>query len=209
MLLSDCDHTRDSATENLAALTRTSTATDWSPSTSMGIRQLGEQNLLEQDQSGVLILPTPRTPSILECPFNLLNCHSTFSVRADWILHSVGHFCRVKPPKKNKCCFCESKFYSEDAVASWQNRMEHVFLHHCFGHRLAHARPDFELYEYLWQNKVISGPVYRDIKGNSGSRSHSIQTFQLAPGSLDQTSTPYTETHSNRHRYQDRPQLAR
>ncbi|KAI4185198.1 MAG: hypothetical protein LQ346_005961 [Caloplaca aetnensis] len=49
--------------------------------------------------------------------------------------------------------------------------MNHVFLHHRLGHSLSSARPDFQLYTYLWKKHVITDAIYRDIKGNSEDRS--------------------------------------
>ena len=48
--------------------------------------------------------------------------------------------------------------------------MHHVCLHHCLGHHLGHARPDFALFKYLFDNRLISDAEYRDLKGNSENR---------------------------------------
>lgn len=206
MLLSNCDHTQDSATEDLAALTRASTLSEIdSVSSAMAIRQLGEGRLLDQDPDGVLVVPPLRMPRILECPFNLMYCPLTFSDSTEWILHSLGHFGRARPPKKNCCCFCDLEFHSDDGIRSWQDRMLHIAMHHQLGYRLAHARPDFELYTYLWQKRVISDAAYRDIKGNSEGRARHVQNIPTPPVSpQEQTSTPFTQTYSNSRREQDR-----
>ncbi|KAL9612239.1 MAG: hypothetical protein Q9167_003152 [Letrouitia subvulpina] len=202
MLLSDSDHTQDSATQDLAALTRASSLTDWeSVSSAMAIRQLGEGRLLDQDHDGVLVVPPLRTPRILECPFNLMYCPLTFSDSTEWIIHSLEHFGPVGPPEKNRCCFCDQQFHSDDGVRSWQDRMLHTAGHHRIGHRLAHARPDFELYTYLWQKRVINNAAYRDIKGNSEGRARHVQNYPTPPVSpQEQTSTPFTQTNSNSRR---------
>ena len=48
--------------------------------------------------------------------------------------------------------------------------MQHVRLHHCLGHRLGHARPDFVLFKYLFDNRLISDGEYRTLKGSSHNR---------------------------------------
>ena len=43
--------------------------------------------------------------------------------------------------------------------------MEHVELHHKWGHRLSHARPMFAMIQYLRENNIIDGPMYRELGG--------------------------------------------
>ena len=49
--------------------------------------------------------------------------------------------------------------------------MDHVARHHEIGHSLSHARPDFRLFDYLWENHLIDEEDYREIKGNIPDRS--------------------------------------
>lgn len=184
LLLSGGDHTGDSATQDLAALTRASSLrSSESIPTSMAARHLDSLPILEQDQSGALIVGPNRRLTVLECPFNLLYCFEDFSDSnlTGWILHSLTHFRKVEPPKSNKCCFCEEVFKSPDGVTSWQDRMNHVFLHHRLGHSLSCARPDFDLYTYLWNNHVLSDADFRDIRGNSVDRSRHVRAFPVLP----------------------------
>ena len=111
---------------------------------------------------------------ILECPFNLLFCYKQFSNVNDWIQHSLTHFGSCEPPPFNTCCFCEAVF------DCWMDRMMHVSLHHQLGHRLSHARPDFQLFAYMWCNRLISTAEYRDLRGNSLS----TNAPALSPGSV-------------------------
>lgn len=48
--------------------------------------------------------------------------------------------------------------------------MQHVQLHHQLGYRLAIARPDFELFEYLYNEHLIDDATYKDLKGHSKDR---------------------------------------
>ena len=197
VMLSGGDHTRNSGTQDLAALTRASSReSPASIQSSMGARQLDNQPLLEPDQAGALVVGPMQRGRMLECPFNLLYCFESFADTDDraWILHSLTHFGRVDPPKYNRCCFCEAAFESPDGVRSWYDRMKHVFLHHRLGHSLSCARPDFRLYTYLWSQRVINDAIYRDIKGNSADRHRHVQAFPTAPASPNERSTAVVYT---------------
>lgn len=207
LLLSGGDHTRDSGTQDLAALTRASSLrSSESTPTSMGVRYLDGISLLEQDQSGALVVGPNRRLRVLECPFNLLFCFKDFADTnyTEWVLHSLTHFDNVDPPKLNKCCFCEAVFESDDGVLSWQDRMNHVFLHHRLGHSLSCARPDFQLYTYLWNKHVITDAVYRDIKGNSEDRSRHVQGYPTPPVSPNDRSIAVAQTAYSNSRHERR-----
>ncbi|KAL8774375.1 MAG: hypothetical protein Q9209_001126 [Squamulea sp. 1 TL-2023] len=197
LLLSGGDHTRDSMTQDLAALTRgTSFQSTTSLSSSMGARHLDDVPLLGQDQAGALVVSAPRRTRVLECPFNLLYCFEAFADTnyQDWIIHSLTHFRHVIPPVSNRCCFCEAVFDFQDGVQSWQERMNHVFLHHRLGHSLACAQPDFQLYTYLWNHRVITDAEYRDIKGNSEDRSRHVNAYPTPPVSPNERSVAVAQT---------------
>ncbi|KAL8679733.1 MAG: hypothetical protein Q9186_004005 [Xanthomendoza sp. 1 TL-2023] len=214
LLLSAGDHTRDSMTQDLAALTRASSLrSPTSISSSMGARHLDNVALLEQDQAGALIVTPPRRARVLECPFNLLYCFEDFADinHQDWILHSLTHFRHVLPPTSNRCVFCEAVFDSSDGVRSWQDRMNHVFVHHRLGHSLSCARPDFPLYTYLWNHRLISDADYRDIKGNSDDRSRHVTAYPTPPISPNERRLAVAQTaySSSRHPRDRGPRLAR
>ena len=194
---------------SLPALTIATSRTTSSVASSMGIRALEDhQRILEQDHGGVLVVPQLLGQRILECPFNLVFlCPLTFSDEKDWIEHSLKHFMTerrvmVDPPTSNSCCFCDKQFYSPTPCQSWGERMRHVCLHHCLGHHLGHARPDFALFKYLFNNRLISDAEYRDLKGNSENRTQraAAASYPTPPTSPDSpvaqaTSVPvYTET---------------
>ena len=111
---------------------------------------------------------------ILECPFRFLGCHQEFNVTKvpQWKAHSQTHFeipgrrgpRRVRPPLSSRCCFCDQTFSAVDGIISWEELMDHVLLHHRLGHRLATARLDFALVEYLWTKGVMTPATYRELK---------------------------------------------
>lgn len=128
MLVSRSDG--DSDFQSLPALTNASgSAVPGSVSTSMGIRQTRDQNVLAQDQSGVLQARPRHSPPIFECPFFWLPCGYGFSDVTQWIHHSLIHFRHVDPSTSNACCFCEAVFTGETGIDSWQRRMIHVSDH--------------------------------------------------------------------------------
>lgn len=196
MMVSGSDRTRDSSTQDLAALTWASTlSTSESIPTSVGARGTEPRHLLEVGPGNVLSIHPLQAQSILECPFNFLNCLLTFSSLYDWFLHSLEHFENVGPSTSNSCCFCDQTFNFPNGTQSWGERMQHVASHHQLGHRLASARPSFQLYEYLWNNRLISSAVYKDLRGNSQNRARAAAAYPSPPAS------PYTQTNnSNRSR---------
>ena len=147
-----------------------------SVSTSMGYRCLDQSNkYLLLGQSGALETAPPLPPQavILACPFHFLGCLQEYNGQSEgqWLKHSLTHFekedrrgrrLKVAPPSQNCCPFCYIGGFS------WEDRMSHVKLHHPFGHRPSHSRPDFALIEYLWQNSLIDAGVYRELKPKQG-----------------------------------------
>ncbi|KAL8817755.1 MAG: hypothetical protein Q9191_008083 [Dirinaria sp. TL-2023a] len=171
MQVSGSDHT---CQNSLPALSSTASQPESTVPSSVGRRQLEqEQRILEQGPDGTLLVTVP-PQGPLECPFNLLYCLKDFANERDWVDHSLTHFNSesrvVGPPRRNKCCFCDALFVSNNALESWGKRMKHVQIHHQLGHRLAIARPDFELFEYLYTNHLIPVATYKDLKGHSKER---------------------------------------
>lgn len=204
MMVSGSDRTRDSLTQSLAALTSASTrSTSESTPTSVGARGTEPRHLLEVGPGNVLTIPPLQGQSILECPFNFLNCLMTFSNWDDWVFHSLKHFGNIGPSASNSCCFCDETFEFSNRTQSWRERMQHIALHHRLGHRLASARPSFQLYEYLWRKKLISTADYKDLKGKSQNRAAAAAAaaYPSPPASPNEGSGAYTETNNNRSRY--------
>ncbi|MCJ1429260.1 hypothetical protein MMC29_007173 [Sticta canariensis] len=208
LLVSSGDCTRLSGTpsQELPALTPGESEATRSVNTSIGTRQLVRQRILEQDAGGALVVPSITETQALECPFHQLLCLLTFSNKEDWISHSLTHFQRVPPPQSNKCCFCSAVFQYSTGERSWRKCMEHIAIHHQLGCRLATARPDFELFYYLWRHRLISDADYRDLKGNYDDRSRRVQAYPSLPDTpLNQQSMAFCETERRRPRRERRP----
>ena len=168
-----------------------------SASSSIGLRPVQLQGLLVQEQhSG---LRRPHDP-IFECPFNFLSCQRTFSSEADWTSHSLTHFDGIEPPRSINCRFCDQRFQADTGLMCWYQRMEHTAVHHTNGARLAYGRPDFEMYLFCWQTKILSNENYRHLHGYSGGRASTPQPNESPPLSPTSEEGPdigqvYTVTH--------------
>ena len=190
---------------SLPCLTHTtSSRPSSSVSDGMGERQInGALRIMVPDADGALeptTLPPLRRADqdpVLECPFTFLRCFRQFAVsnERDWIQHSLEHFRsngerpkRVDPPQMNSCCFCPQTFSASSGLISWRARMDHVKVHQQhFGHRLAAARHDFALVEYLWQQGVLSPVDYRELKPTTATASRSTQNIPTPPDSPPRT----------------------
>lgn len=203
MMMTGSDRTWDSGTQDLAALTSASTrSTSESVPTSVGARQLESQRLLVSGPENVLLIPPLPTPRILECPFNTVyDCSMTYVEVEEWIKHSLKHFGHVGPSTSNVCCFCDVTFDGANGQQSWRERMQHVASHHRLGEKLAHARPDFQLFRYLWSNKLIDNAVYKDLKVESHGRARAAAAaYPSPPISPTERGVTSTQFHSHRHR---------
>ena len=167
------------------------------------------------------VLRRPQVPS-LQCPFIFLPCLMVFSLSHidEWIAHSLQHFSTdervprlVEPPTSNACPFCGRPFIHHSGFTSWTLRMKHVAFHHEIGHTLAHSRPDFALYQYLWSNRVIDTVAYKELRGNtvdgsrliSGQNSPSISTASTPRADSDDDEPPRTFTVLNERSRPRRP----
>ena len=168
------DKTRSYAAPTLTS-SQSSHVSSVSVSDSMGERAL-DQGMRLLDEDGTVGTPPFRRGPILECQSRrYTGCQKKFPVSnfKVWITHTRDHFIKlgrggrpidIGPPTLNKCCFCDEKFEAVRGILSWGQMMRHVKEHHELGYRLAHARIDFSLVEYLWQNGLLAQQQYRDLK---------------------------------------------
>ena len=155
-----------SGNPSLPAPTQTKTySSSRSASSSIG-NQVVPIRILKQYSQEPLSIPPPPGLITYECPFNYLHCLLTFSNPKDWYNHSLTHFDSIGPPLKAGCCFCDFTFSAKTGSRCWQSRMDHIKLHHRFGHRLSHARPEFVMYHYLWSKGIIDDSTYKYLNGD-------------------------------------------
>ena len=174
------DQTGSSTAPSLTS-SQSSHVSSLSVSDSVGERALDQRmRLLQED--GTVGDTLFHRDSVLECQFRRYNgCKKKFPVAAFevWVTHTRRHFTKpgrrgepiyISPPTLNSCCFCDAKFEAISGISSWGQMMLHVKEHHELGHRLAHARIDFSLVEYLWQKGLLTLQEYRELKPNRNAQ---------------------------------------
>jgi hypothetical protein len=73
----------------------------------------------------------------------------------------------------------EFQYTSEDdGWTAWQRRMEHVEVsHHDKGQTLRSSRPDFHLFEHLWQKRLINNLELQELKAESHCLTRTASDF--------------------------------
>ncbi|KAI9718640.1 MAG: hypothetical protein M1828_006648 [Chrysothrix sp. TS-e1954] len=113
-------------------------------------------------------LRPPRLPRF-ECSLHFLPCDYASDDVSEWKTHCLWHFHQHEPPKKVSCPLCPFTKSFRSGWEAWETRLNHVALHHSMGYSLASGRPDFELYTYLKNRRLISDAQYRDLTTDGGS----------------------------------------
>lgn len=186
---------------SLAALTHASSAASPSSAPSaMGARATGTGRVLSHDPHGALQVPPHNPTVILECPFQFNGCILTFISFRQWFDHSLTHFGSCGPSPRNKCCFCDRTFNAVDGMTSWTKRMTEIAQHHAYGCRLAHARPDFDLFKYLWGKRLIDDAHYKDLMGAKRLPVHSTPPTSSQRPTTSISSDVFTVNNDNRRR---------
>lgn len=156
---------------------------------------------------GSLEAPSP----LLECQWRrMTGCRKVFPVSDSekLIAHTKKHFVfkkegrrgptYINPPTSNGCIFCDVMFQADNGDLSWSNMMAHVIMHYRVGHRLAHARIDWRLVEYLWEKSLLTRAQYRELKPMMNA-----QDVPSPPGlwlSDDESPSPIASVEEKRHR---------
>ncbi|KAL9115246.1 MAG: hypothetical protein Q9227_001040 [Pyrenula ochraceoflavens] len=146
--------------------------------------------LLEESESdpGVLTLPaTRRPPADYTCPFHVLDCMETFEEQdlTGYKCHVLSHFRGRTPPSTAKCPLCEAAFRDpeprgdgssssrrtmatggiESQGRAWDDMLTHLAnAHFGQGERLKTARPDFDLYTWMWKQGIIATALYKSLQ---------------------------------------------
>lgn len=143
------------------------TPTESSISTGLASRFSGVPLLEEVD--GVLERrPNQIRQPVFECSFWFLSCSYISHDQAEWATHCLSHFRGEEPPRSVQCPLCEDFQYTGDnGWISWKLRMEHVADHHLMGHTLRTSRPDFHLFQHLWQKRLIDDQDLKELKGGN------------------------------------------
>lgn len=138
-----------------------SNSSDYCPSTKTSSDLLiGHQSLLEDDGTGVLVIPSsvsqiqnnnfvytytqPQTQTQAQtqtynynytCLFHILNCHETFTNPEGWKTHVLSHFQGHEPPSTARCPFCLSTFptttpHTHVYTRAWDALLAHIDIAH-------------------------------------------------------------------------------
>ena len=158
------------------------TPTESSVSTGLASRFSGVPLLEEID--GVLERrPNYRQP-IFECAFWFLSCSYISHDQEEWRTHCLSHFRGEEPPKSVQCPLCEDfRVTCENGGDAWNARMDHIAsYHHMLGHTLRTSRPDFHLFQHLWQKRLIDDADLKELKGGNHNLTRAPQPFVVTNG---------------------------
>lgn len=179
-----------------------SNSSDYSPSTKTSSDLLIGQSLLEDDGTGVLVIPssvsqnnnyvytytqtqaqiqTQTQTRYYTCLFHVLNCHETFTNPEEWKTHVLSHFQGHEPPSTARCPFCLSTFPTATPhvytyTRTWDALLAHIDIaHYRHDHALSltNTRPDFELLRYLYNRRIIGEEQLKAVQLGPGPGSGS------------------------------------
>lgn len=116
-----------------------------------------------------------------QCSFWFLNCFFESTDEEEWNTHCLHHFKGACPPRSNQCPLCDTQFYDFDGNESWKRKMRHLAGHMRNGQTFATSRPDFHLFKYLWQQRVLNDVDYQELMGNY-CLDHAPRLFMVTNG---------------------------
>lgn len=134
---------------------------------------------LLEDNNGVLEQPRAqmRAP-VYECAFWFLSCGCIFADKEEWETHCLSHFRGEEPPRSVQCPLCEWATTCNDGWTSWELRMQHLaYEHNMLGQTLRTSRPDFMLFQHLWQKRLIDDQDLKELKGGNHNLSRPPGNF--------------------------------
>ncbi|KAL1792318.1 hypothetical protein ACET3X_008825 [Alternaria dauci] len=143
------------------------TPTESSISTTLASRFSGVPLL--EDNNGVLEVPRAHyTTPLYECAFWFLNCSYVSPHSEEWETHCSSHFRGEEPPTTVQCPLCEWGATCDVGREAWGMRMHHLANEHTMrGQTLRTSRPDFGLFQYLWQRRLIDDADLKELKGGN------------------------------------------
>lgn len=153
-----------------------------SVSTSLANHLAGFPTLDEVD--GVLVQPQSevRTPEY-GCVFWFLNCPYLSWDKEEWAMHCLSHFRGKGPPRSVQCPLCDWETTLDDGSEAWELRMHHLADEHfAFGQNLSASRPDFHLFQHLWQQRLIDDHDLKELKGGNHNLTRAPSNFVTTHG---------------------------
>ena len=176
----------------------TATATDTSVSTGLASHLSGGPLL--EEHNGILHLPPPPArPPVFECAFWFLGCGAIFPGREEWETHCRAHFRGEDPPRRVQCPLCDWQTACDDGTQAWDLRMHHLADHHTMlGHTLRTSRPDFHLFQHLWQKRLIGDQDLKELRGGNHNLVTPLANFvetNASQGRRRRNRTPHATQH--------------
>ncbi|KAJ5028561.1 hypothetical protein PSV08DRAFT_281760 [Bipolaris maydis] len=175
-------------------------ATPTETSVSTGLAgHLAGYPLLEEGHEGVLEMPhgNGRTP-VFECAFWFLDCAYISHNQEEWERHCLSHFRGEEPPLKVQCPLCDWTAHACEGGghAAWAARMHHVASAHVmYGQTLRTSRPDFALFEYLWQRRLIDAEDLKELKAGNHNLTRPPGNFVEMGGARRERGRPHRTQH--------------
>jgi hypothetical protein len=126
---------------------------------------LGGVNLLDEVDEGILVAPATTVPdTYYVCIFHLLDCQVAFHDVETWRIHMLSHFRGHASPTKAQCPYCPWKTSHAKRDEAWNRMLTHVSTSHSLkAGSVEQARPDFDLFKFLWNRRIISDVQYRTL----------------------------------------------
>lgn len=180
-----CVHQPSTASTRPPSLYNYSEATPTETSISTGLASHFSGVPLLDDNNGVLVRRENNIQRpVFECCFWFLNCSYLSNNQEEWQIHCLSHFRGEEPPKSVKCPLCDDfKYTSENGWYSWSLRMDHVAYHHSvLGDTLRTSRPDFHLFQHLWQKRIIDDADLKELKGGNHNLTRQPNNFTVTNG---------------------------
>ncbi|KAF2195525.1 hypothetical protein K469DRAFT_14220 [Zopfia rhizophila CBS 207.26] len=140
--------------------------------------------MLEEVNGGLERRPNQSLTPNYECPFWFLSCSYISRDKEEWKIHSLSHFRGEEPPRSVQCPLCDQFRHTlEDGCTAWNHRMEHVAaFHHSIGETLRTSRPDFPLFQHLWQKRLIDDWDLKELKGGNHNLTRPPINFSIRNG---------------------------
>ncbi|KAF2116960.1 hypothetical protein BDV96DRAFT_491250, partial [Lophiotrema nucula] len=178
-----CIHQSSTASTQAPSLFNYSEATPTETSIDTGLASRFTGVPLLEEVNGVLERPPNRIHApAFECSFWFLSCSYISYDQEEWRIHCLSHFRGEEPPKSVTCPLCEEFRYTGDSGwTAWDFRMDHVAYHHLLGTTLRASRPDFHLFQHLWQKRLIDDQDLKELKGGNHNLTRPPSNF-TSPG---------------------------
>ncbi|KAF2741159.1 hypothetical protein EJ04DRAFT_518332 [Polyplosphaeria fusca] len=179
-----CIHQSSTASQHPPSLYNHSEATPTETSISTGLASRLSGVPLLEDVNGVLEWrPNQVRQPVFECSFWFLGCSYISTDQEEWRTHCLSHFRGEEPPKSVQCPLCEDFRHTYDnGWTAWHYRMEHVAYHHQMGVTLRASRPDFHLFQHLWQKRLIDDQDLKELKGGNHNLTRPPSNFTVTNG---------------------------